>query len=53
MSVAAVNGQLGNSRLWFKYDEVIQREFENALNKAARLICEIAGLRSSAVCGKT
>jgi hypothetical protein len=43
MSVASGKGQLGNSRLWFQYDEAIQREFENALNEAAGLIVQIAG----------
>jgi hypothetical protein len=41
MSVCA--GQLGNSRIWFLYDEAIQREFENALNKAAGLVSQMAG----------
>jgi hypothetical protein len=42
-SMAAGNNQLGNSRLWFRYDEAIQREYENALNKAAGLVSEIVG----------
>lgn len=41
MSVWA--GQLGNSRIWFLYDEAIQREFEEALNKAAGLVSQMAG----------
>jgi transcription antitermination factor NusA-like protein len=41
--MSAHAGQLGNSRVWFLYDEAIQREFENALNKAAGLVSQIAG----------
>jgi hypothetical protein len=50
-SVAAGNNQLGNSRLWLQYDPPIQREFENALNTAARLISEIAGSAASEYAG--
>jgi hypothetical protein len=35
--------QLANSRIWFLYDEAIEREFVNALNRAAHLIWQIAG----------
>jgi hypothetical protein len=41
--VAAANNQLGNSRIWFQYEEAIEQEFVNALNKAAGLIAAIAG----------
>lgn len=42
-SDAAGKGQLGNSRLWLRYDEAIEREFKDALNEAAALITQIAG----------
>jgi hypothetical protein len=41
--MSAHAGQLGNSRVWLLYDEAIQREYENALNKAAGLVSQIAG----------
>ena len=44
-------GQLGNSRIWFLYDEAILREFENALNKAAGLVSQIAGSAASQYAG--
>jgi hypothetical protein len=43
MSIASGHGALGGSRVWFQYDEPIEREFVNALNKAAGLIQAIAG----------
>jgi hypothetical protein len=43
MSVAIGRGGLGSSGIWFQYDDVIEQEFRNAVNKAARLIAEIAG----------
>jgi hypothetical protein len=43
MSAASGKGRLGSGRIWFLYDEVIEREFRNALNQAARLIAEFAG----------
>jgi hypothetical protein len=48
---SAAAGQLGNSRLWFRYDEAIQREFVDALNEAARLIAAIAGPAASQYAG--
>jgi hypothetical protein len=51
-SVAAGAGQLGNSRLWFQYDEAIQREYVNALNKAAGLIAAIAGAAAPQYAGQ-
>ena len=41
--MSAHAGQLGNSRIWFLYDEAIQQEFEKALNKAAELVSQITG----------
>jgi hypothetical protein len=35
--------QLANSRIWFLYDEAIEREFVNALNRAAVAVAEIGG----------
>jgi hypothetical protein len=43
MSVASGKGRLGSSAIWFQYDDAIEQEFRNAVNKAARLIAEIAG----------
>jgi hypothetical protein len=43
MSLASGHGRLGSAGIWFQYDEAIEREFVNALNKAAELIGAIAG----------
>jgi hypothetical protein len=43
MSIASGHGRLGSSAIWFQYDQVIEREFVNALNRAAQLIGAIAG----------
>jgi len=43
MSVASGHGRLGSAGVWFQYDSAIEREFANALNKAAVVIAAIAG----------
>jgi hypothetical protein len=41
--MAAHASQLANSRIWFLFDQAIEQEFVNALNKAAGLIWESTG----------